>query len=313
MHLNGTTMGTQYAITIANPGEQEPGLLKTEIEAVLSGINVIMSTYDPESELSALNKNPSTDWIPISAELNTVLQAALSVATDSGGAFDATVGPLVNLWGFGPDRGDGAVPDASAVASARERVGVNQFELRAQPSALRKRRPDVYIDLSAIAKGYAVDRLATLLQSAGQKNYLVDIGGELRAQGTNPKGQDWQIGIENPVRDGRKIGRTVALRNAGLASSGNYRNYFERDGIRYGHTIDPSTGAPVQHRLAGVTVVHSTAMFADAWATALMSLGFEGGLKVANGHELAALFIVDEGGHRRSYTTSAFDLVVGNK
>ncbi len=312
MYLNGTTMGTQYAITIANPGEQNEAHLKSEVDTLLGVINATMSTYDPGSELSRLNNNPSTDWIPISAALNTVLQAAVVVAQDSGGAFDVTVGPLVNLWGFGPERGEGVAPDASAIASARARVGLEQIELRAQPSALRKRRPDIYIDLSAIAKGYAVDRLAAFLQNAGQRNFLVDIGGELRALGTNPKGQDWRIGIENPLFDGREIGRTMVLRNAGLASSGNYRNYFEHDGVRYGHTIDPRTGAPVQHHLAAVTVINSTAMFADAWATALMSLGFEDGLKVANERALAALFIVDEHGDWKSYTTSAFDLAVGN-
>lgn len=315
LHLNGTTMGTQYAITVADRGNRDPSILKSKIEALLEVINATMSTYDSASELSKLNKSASIDWIPISDNLYTVLETAVSVGRDSGGAFDVTVGALVNLWGFGPDRRVSVVPDGDTLATARARVGVDKFELQERPRALRKRQPDVYIDLSAIVKGYAVDRVATLLQSTGHNNYLVDIGGELRAQGRNPKGQEWTIGIEAPVNGGRviAIGRTIVLRNAGLASSGNYRNYFERDGVRYGHTIDPRTGAPVQHNLAAVTVLDETTMLADAWATALMSLGFEAGRRVADEHGLSVYFIVTEGEGSRSYTTPAFDLAVGNR
>ena len=312
IHLTGATMGTQYSIKIVNPGEIESDVLKVEVDKLLSAINSTMSTYDPASELSELNHNPSTEWIEISDGLYTVLQAAISVAQDSGGAFDVTVGPLVNLWGFGPDRGAGVVPGADVLASARARVGVNKFALRADPNALQKRHPDVYIDLSGIAKGYAVDRVAAFLQSKGQQNFLVDIGGELRASGTNRNGTRWRIGIENPITDGREIGRTIALSNTGLASSGDYRNYFESGGVRYGHTIDPKTGAPAQHRLAAVTVLYPAAMIADAWATALMSMGFDEGIVAANKHNVAALFIVDEADNWKSYTTRAYDLAVGN-
>ena len=305
-------MGTQYAITIVNPGETQQETLKTSVDALLNSINVAMSTYVPESELSLINKNSSTQWIEISDALHTVLQAAVTVAEASGGAFDVTVGPLVNLWGFGPDRGASIVPDPSAVANASERVGTDKFEIRANPSALRKRHPEVYIDLSGIAKGYAVDRLAMLLQEHGYEDFLVDIGGELRAAGLNRNGTAWRIGIENPAAAGREIGQTIALTNTGLASSGNYRNYFESEGVRYGHTIDPKTGAPTRHRLASVTVLHPTAMLADAWATALMSLGFAAGLKVANEHELAALFFVAEADNWNSHATRAYDIAVGN-
>tara|TARA_Y100000588_G_scaffold319548_1_gene349640 strand:+ start:1390 stop:2316 length:927 start_codon:yes stop_codon:yes gene_type:complete len=308
-------MGTQYAVTVADRGKRDPGVLEGEIETLLEVINATMSTYDPASELSRLNKNRTTAWIPISEDLYTVLRTSVSVGIDSGGAFDATVGPLVNLWGFGPDRGIPMVPGGDTLAKARTRVGVDMFELQERPHAFRKRHPDVYVDLSGVAKGYAVDRVATLLQSTGHINYLVDIGGEFRAKGRNSKGQEWTIGIEGPVNGGRLIAirRTIVLRNAGLASSGNYRNYFERDGVRYGHTIDPRTGAPVQHNLAAVTVLDETAMLADAWATALMSLGFQAGRRVAEEHDLSVYFIVTEGEGTRSYTTPAFDLAVGDR
>jgi thiamine biosynthesis lipoprotein len=312
IQLTGVTMGTQYSITIVNPGETQQEALETSVDALLGSINAAMSTYDPESELSLMNQNSSTEWIKISDSLHTVLQAAIAVAEASGGAFDVTVGPLVNLWGFGPDRGASVVPDPSAVANASEQVGTDKFEIKANPSALRKRHPEVYIDLSGIAKGYAVDRLARFLQEQGYEDFLVDIGGELRAAGLNPNRRAWRIGIENPTAEGREIGQTIVLTNTGLASSGNYRNYFESDGVRYGHTIDPKTGAPTQHRLASVTVLHSTAMLADAWATALMSMGFGAGLKVANEHELAALFFVAEADNWNSHATRAYDIAVGS-
>ncbi len=312
IHLTGATMGTQYSITIVQPDEIEQENLKAEVSALLSAINAAMSTYDPNSELSLINQNSSMDWIEISEALYTVLQAAISVADASGGAFDVTVGPLVNLWGFGPNRGTGIVPDPSAIASAGERVGTNKFVIRDNPSALRKQHPEVSIDLSGIAKGYAVDILAGFLQEQGYEDFLIDIGGELRVAGLNRNGTAWRIGIENPTVGGREVGKTVALTNTGLASSGNYRNYFESEGVRYGHTIDPKTGAPTQHRLASVTVLHPTAMLADAWATALMSLGFDEGLKVANDHDLAALFFAAEADNWNSHATKAYDIAVAN-
>jgi len=312
IQLIGATMGTQYSITIVNPGEIQQEALETSIEALLGSISAVMSTYDPESELSLMNQNASREWIKISDSLHDVLQTAVAVAEASGGAFDVSVGPLVNLWGFGPDREATVVPDPSAVANASEQVGTDKFEIKANPRALRKRHPEVYIDLSGIAKGYAVDRLAMFLHKNKYEDFLVDIGGELRAAGLNQNGRAWRIGIENPMTEGREIGQTIALTNTALASSGNYRNYFESDGVRYGHTIDPKTGAPTQHRLASVTVLHSTAMLADAWATALMSMGFGAGLKVANEHELAALFFVAEADNWNSHATRAYDIAVGS-
>jgi thiamine biosynthesis lipoprotein len=310
MFLSGTTMGTQYSLTIVKPGDVASEMLQQRVESLLREVNKTMSTYDEESELSRLNLSESTEWIEISEDLYTVLDAASVVARDSGGAFDVTIGPVVNLWGFGPTPGTGRMPESVALEQAHARVGVGKFELQSGPNALRKIASDVNIDLSGIAKGYAVDRLSWLFSQLGVHDFLIDIGGEMSARGTNPDGADWQIGLEMRAGEGTEIGPVIEFTNASLASSGNYRNFFELDGVRYGHTIDPKTGMPTQHRLAGVTVLHDSSMFADAWATALMSLGFEAGLEIARQQSLAALFVVHELDAKSIYTTVYFDRAV---
>jgi thiamine biosynthesis lipoprotein len=289
VRFSGVTMATQYVVTIAQPGGLTASEVQPRVDALLVDINRSMSTYDPDSELSRLNANPSTDWIALSAPLYHVLDAAKRIGRASGGAFDVTVAPLVNLWGFGPEvRAD--FPAGTAIREVLRRVGQEHFELRGEPSGLRKRRGDLTIDLSGIAKGYAVDAVAELLEILGVTDYLVEIGGEIRARGRNAAGEPWRIGIESPVSERREIAQTVALTNTGMASSGTYRNYFERDGVRYSHMIDPTTGYPVTGNLAGVTVIHDSAMIADAWATALMTLGAVRGPAVAREAGIAALF-----------------------
>jgi thiamine biosynthesis lipoprotein len=303
--LSGSTMGTQFSVTIVDLSETARSeTLKLEIEALLAGINASMSTYDPTSELSLVNQNSSTDWIEISTELHTVLAAALIVNEASAGAFDVTVGGLVNLWGFGPDRGAGVIPESGALEAAHRRLGAANLRLKINPPALRKSPAEIVIDLSGIAKGYAVDRIAEFLIEAQYTDFLIDIGGEMRAAGTNKSGVAWNIGIENPRDTGRELIRTISLRDTGLASSGNYRNFFEIGGKRYGHTIDPKTGAPTRHELTAVSVLHPSAMLADAWATAIMSMGYREGMRLAAQQNLAVLFIV-EGDTMSTITKSA--------
>jgi thiamine biosynthesis lipoprotein len=296
MSLRGETMGTTYSVQIVPPGDgPNTGRLSAQIDAVLEQVNARMSTYRPNSELSRFNATSSTDWFPVSAELAHVVRVARLVSEESAGAFDITVGPLVNLWGFGPGPARETPPTDAAIAEARARVGWQQLAVRDEPPALRKQRPDLYVDLSAIAKGYAVDRLAALIEGAGIQDYLVEVGGELRGRGRNGRGKPWQIAIERPEVDERTVFRIVTLQDSGMATSGDYRNFFEVDGKRYSHTIDPAAGRPVTHQLASVTVLDDSAMFADAWATALLVLGPERGIAVANQLELAALFIEHEG------------------
>ena len=306
--LTGSTMGTTYTVKVRPvPASIELDELHTNIERILAEVNSTMSTYDPDSELSQLNQNPSTDWLEISEGLLVVLQAALAASELSDGVFDVTVGPLVNVWGFGPDMTEDDIPLDAAIADAMARAGYRRIQLRDTPPALKKERSDIYIDLSAIAKGYAVDRVAHYLDALGIANYLVEIGGELRGRGQNPEDRPWSIAIEKPVPGERAVERVIHITDQGMATSGNYRNFFEKDGRRYAHIIDPRTGKPIAHELASVTVVSNTCMHADAMATALLALGPEAGFALAEQQRLAVFFItIETDGFREKYT-SAFE------
>ena len=290
--FSGSTMGTTYTVKLAQlPDGVSLEQLGERADATLERINALMSTYRQDSEISRFNSSVDTGWQPVSAETGTVIAAALEVSHSTGGAFDITVGPLVDLWGFGPAGERDRLPSAAEIARARQRVGFRKLALRTAPPALRKTDAGVHIDLSAIAKGYAVDRLAELLESVGAHDYLVEIGGELRAGGRKPDGAPWRVAIERPDRGGTGIQRVIALEQAGMATSGDYRNFREIDGERYAHTIDPATGRPVRHTLASVSVVHGSTMYADAMATALMVMGPDHGYAFAESQGLAALFV----------------------
>lgn len=290
--LEGTTMGTLYSIKVAHPpaGLQQDALA-ARITAELDSLVALFSTYEPDSVLARVNASRSTDWLDVPAALVEVLAEARRVSELSDGAFDVTVGPLVDLWGFGPVFTGDRIPEPAAIEALRARVGYANIELRTDPPGLRKAHPEIRIDLSAIAKGYAVDRIAALLEADGIDNYLVDIGGELRGRGHNAAGAPWRIGIEHPVAGEHAVQAVIGIEAIGVATSGDYRNFFERDGQRYSHTIDPRTGRPVTHALASVTVIDPQTMRADALATALLVLGPEAGYALAERAGLAALFI----------------------
>lgn len=286
-------MGTLYTVKVVDPPRgADPEALRSGIDGILQQVDARMSTYRPDSELSRFNAARSRDWIGISRELLTVLREAQRVSELTGGAFDVTVGPLVNLWGFGPGGGADVLPSNDAIQAALARVGYRHLHLRDAPPAFRKDPPELYVDLSAIAKGYAVDRVAEFLASQGIGDYMVEVGGEVRARGRNARGTAWRIAIERPSATRRAVQLVVALDDAGIATSGDYRNYFERDGRRYSHTIDPATGRPITHALASVTVIAPSTMHADALATGLMVLGPHKGYELAEHLGLAALFII---------------------
>lgn len=302
--LNGKTMGTTYHINLVGvPTTTDFATWQTDIDQLLADINAVMSTYQADSELSLLNKNANTDWIPISESLFTVLQTALRISAQTQGAFDVTVGPLVNLWGFGAEGQRERVPSVDAIKTAQARVGYDKVQLRAKPAALKKARGDVYIDLSALAKGYAVDRVAAWLTQRGVENYLVEIGGELRSRGRNAHGQVWRIAVEKPLVNQRRVQRIIHFSDMAMATSGDYRNYFERDGQRYSHIITPQTGKPITHRLASVSVLATSCMEADAWATALLVVGTEEALRLATQHDLVVFLLhKTEAGFEESYS-----------
>ena len=310
--LRGSTMGTSYSVQLAEvPASLDAEALQRRIDALLAEVNGLMSTYQPDSELSRCNASPSTDWVPVSAELARLVAEAQAIGAASGDAFDITVGPLVNLWGFGPEVKAEQLPSQQEIDAALARIGHAKLAVRLDPPALRKQRPDLYLDLSAIAKGYGVDRVAALLEQAGIANALVEIGGELYGHGQNGRGEPWRIAVEKPDPLARRVFRVVPLLDRGMATSGDYRNFFELDGRRYSHSIDPSTGRPVMHALASVTVLDESTARADAWATALLVLGPERGYALAQRLGLAALLIERDGDALVGRATDAFDAIVG--
>ncbi|TWT98096.1 Thiamine biosynthesis lipoprotein ApbE precursor [Botrimarina colliarenosi] len=290
--LSGATMGTRYNVSVVGGDEADAKALQQRLDERLAEVNRRMSTYDPQSELSRFNAGDSTDWFDVSAETASVVQSALELASASEGAFDPTVGPLVNLWGFGPDKRRDEAPSDGDIAAAKARVGFAAVEARLDPPALRKATPGVYLDLSAIAKGHGVDAVAELIAEAGYAAAMVEIGGEVRAFGAKPGGKPWRIGLEKPESGlTHSLQEVIELSDRSLATSGDYRNFFEVDGRRYSHTIDAATGRPVTHNLATVTVQATTCRDADGLATTLLVLGPTAGYDWAVGRGVAALFV----------------------
>ncbi|WP_255611685.1 FAD:protein FMN transferase [Marinobacterium arenosum] len=291
MSVNGLTMGTGYTVKWVGQDPQAVTELHGRIDQQLQAINDSMSTYIDSSELSRLNRTPQGEWFALSAELFEVLLLARQISEQSAGQFDPTVGPLVNLWGFGPDGRVERAPSDAEIEARRGRIGYQFLELDTAKRRVRKQR-DLYVDLSAIAKGYGVDIIARLLEENGIDRYLVEIGGELRVKGSKPDGSSWRLAIESPDSAGRSVHNVIELGQGGIATSGDYRNYFEQDGVRFSHTIDPHTGRPVVHKLASVTVIADNCAAADAYATTLLVMGEERGYAFALEQGLDAYFIV---------------------
>lgn len=310
--LTGKTMGTTYNVKYVNTGDSSTSLppqqMQQLIDELLLSINQLMSTYIPDSELSLLNKAAANVPFPISPETEYVLKEALRLNELSLGMLDITVGPLVNLWGFGPSQRPNKMPSEKQLQETLAYVGLDQFSL--VDKAVIKHHPNVYIDLSTIAKGYAVDEIARLLATQGLSNYLVEIGGEMRLAGTKMNQENWLVAIEKPLTGERAVQRIVSIGDNAIATSGDYRNYFEENGVRYSHLINPKTGYPIQHNLVAVTVVASESIEADGLATALIVMGSELGIKLAEDRAIAALFIIKEGDQFTEYQSSAFKLLV---
>ena len=330
--INGATMGTTFTVTVisgrpadalarreppvlpsAPPTGRQPdhAVVEAEVRRALERIEGRMSHYRPDSELSRFNRTRTTEPQPLSAETIGVVAEALAVSRVSGGAFDVTVGPLVDAWGFGPPGRAPAAPDSASLAALRARTGADLLEVDVPASTLRKRRPDVVADLSAIAKGYAVDALAELLAERGFGDYLVEIGGELRAGGRNEFGKPWRVAIERPSAGFATARRIVPLTDAAVATAGDYRNFYELDGARVSHTIDPRTGRPVTHGPLAVTVIAEHCSLADARSTALNVLGPDEGHALAVAQGWAALFVMGDGtGRLVERATPAFTAAV---
>ncbi|WP_174634720.1 FAD:protein FMN transferase [Yersinia thracica] len=298
INLEGKTMGTSYSIKyMSDSTTLSPEQLQQEIDRELEQVNDQMSTYRPNSELSRFNKRQKVDTpFPVSAATAKVVREAIRINRLTDGALDVTVGPLVNLWGFGPEGRPNVVPTDAEIAKRQEWVGIDN--LAVENGALVKRIPELYVDLSAIAKGYGVDVVAEYLEAQNIDNYMVDIGGEVRTRGNNGENKPWRIAIEKPIAGStQSTQEIIEPGRMAIATSGDYRNYFEQNGVRYSHTIDPETGRPINHRLVSITVLDPSCMTADGLSTGLGVLGPERGMALANLLGIPVFMIVktDEG------------------
>lgn len=309
--ISGRTMGTTYNISYTpfTTGASTANDVKQEVDKILERVNDLMSTYRPNSQISKFNSFKLQAPYKIDREFFKVVSLAQEISKQSAGAFDITVGPIVNLWGFGPTKR--TEPPSSAVLDQwKNKVGFNNLKLDSDNLTISKNHSDIYIDLSAIAKGYGVDAVAAYFESIQAVNYMVEIGGELRVKGLK-NGKSWNIGITRPGDDGSSIQKILKLSGHAMATSGNYRNYFVKDGKRFSHTIDPLTLRPVDHQLASVTVItNKSCARADALATTLMVLGPKKGLIFANQHHLSAYFIYHKNGILKElYSTEFLKLI----
>lgn len=304
--ISGKTMGTTYNIKVVQAVDEQIDVaaLQAEIDDALIQVNALMSTYDPDSELSQLNRTEAGQAFPISEQTEFVLQEAIRLYKVSEGTLDITVGPLVNLWGFGPDKRPEVIPTQSQLDEIRDCVGIDKFQLQA--GVVTKLHSKLYIDLSTIAKGYGVDVVADIIEQNQINNYLVEIGGEMRVAGNKANGADWRIAIEKPIIGERAVQKIISIGDNAIATSGDYRNYYEQDGIRYSHLIEPNTGKPIAHNLVSVTVVHPSSMTADGLATALNVMGAERAKALTVKNNLAVFMIVKEGDEFVEYASPAF-------
>ena len=312
--FRGSTMGATFSVkVVTGPGGLDDSAreaVDTEIRRTLKRIDALMSTWNPESELSRFNRSTSLEPFALSPETFEVLRGSVDLSELTGGALDVTVAPLIDAWGFGPEGPGEQPPTDEDIARLREAVGTHYLKLDATALTVRKARPDVRCELSALAPGYASDRLSELLVERGFSDFLVDVGGELRARGRNDAGMPWQIAIERPDERGRTIERIIPVSDLAVATSGDYRQYYEVDGERVVHILDPRVGRPVRHRLASVTVLDELAVRADGLSTALMVLGPDEGFALAERLKVAALFIVrNENGGFTDHATPRFDVL----
>jgi len=292
--IKGNTMGTYYFIEVIDvPIELKIKNIELEVKNTLKKANKILSNWDKDSEISIINKTNKTTAIKISDELNEVFKTAKEINAKSNGFFDLTLDPIIELWGFGyKSKQMQIIPKDNQIKNILSLIGQKSFlEMNFDNNELIKKNKDIKINLSSIGKGYGIDLIGKKLDQLGINNYIINIGGDILTKGYNSKKQNWVIGIENPNLKEKLIKEIVNLTNKGLATSGDYKNFFTKDGKRYSHIINPKTGKPIMHSTKSVTVIHDNSMKADGWATAFLALGSLEGLKIADKEKIAVLFI----------------------
>jgi thiamine biosynthesis lipoprotein len=257
---SGSTMGTTYSVKVASDNIP-PQYLQTKIDSVLEGINKEMSTYISDSEISLFNSSTDTGWIDVSKDLTNLINNALEIAAETDYVYDITIGPVVNLWGFGPGSTADLIPSDDDIIRAKSSTGINKLIVDTLNFRIKKTIPDLYCDLSSIAKGFGVDKVGLILEEHGYNNYMVEIGGEVRTSGYKKLNEKWRIGISTPLNN--DLQKILSISDISVATSGDYLNYFEKNGIRYSHLIDPRNGKPIKHNLASVTVLAGNCKTAD--------------------------------------------------
>lgn len=308
LDLTGVTMGTRYTVSYFDEDDSGAPAMHSELNRLFQEIDQQLSNWNPHSWVSQFNHHKSLDPIAVPAHAAAVLQQALEIADLSAGALDPTLSPLIELWGFGAAQGQSAPPLAFELEQALLHCGYQKLKFDVRQRMLRKQVPDLQLNLSAVAKGYAVDQVAQILVGQGHEDYLIHIGGEVRANGKRADGRAWKIRIVVPQSDGADSSKVVILRDGAIATSGDTQRFFEYQGRRYAHLIDPRSGYPVDNRLHSVSVRAQTCAQADAWATACSVLGREAGMAFIESLDgVEALFwTVNATGHLVSEPSSAW-------
>lgn len=296
VRLQGQVFGTGWSLVYqVDEGIPTPEVVEAEVLAAFAVVNESMNTYDPQSAISRFNALPAGEAMEMDWDFTYVFNEARRLTEITGGAYDVTVSPLIDLWGFGP-AGATEMPSDARIAAVREHVGMDQLVWQPGIRTLEKRHAQVAVELSSIAKGYGVDLAADALDALGVLNFMLEVGGELQLRGNSPRGDAWRIAVERPDFGQGNIQATIGVSNTGVATSGDYRNFFEENGQRYSHLIDPRTGYPIAHDVVSVTVIHPSTALADAWATALCVLGSAAALEIAEQQALAVYLVRREAG-----------------
>ncbi|EOZ0908107.1 FAD:protein FMN transferase ApbE [Klebsiella quasipneumoniae] len=314
--LDGKTMGTFWRVSVIGVDEAKAQALRAKVQAQLDADDRLLSTWKNDSALMRFNHATDTRPWPVSEAMADIVTLSLRIGAKTHGAMDITVGPLVNLWGFGPDKQPVATPDAQAIAAAKARTGLQHLQVINQSGRqfLQKDIPDLFVDLSTVGEGYAADHLARLMEQEGISRYLVSVGGALVSRGMNGEGKPWRVAIQKPTDQENAVQAIVDINGHGISTSGSYRNYYELDGKRISHVIDPQTGQPITHKLVSVTVIAQTALEADGWDTGLMVLGPEKAQQVVREQGLAVYMIVKEGEGFKTWMSPQFrTFLVGEK
>ncbi|QZE30577.1 FAD:protein FMN transferase ApbE [Pantoea ananatis] len=312
MVLEGKTMGTVWRVSLAGVEAGRRAALQQRIQQRLDADDAELSTWKPTSVLSRFNQSRATTPQPVSENMADIVTIALRIGKKTSGAMDITVGPLVNLWGFGPDKQPSHIPDDSQIAAAKALTGLQHLRViqGGEGQWLQKDLPGLYVDLSTVGEGFATDHLAWLMEQEGINNYLVSVGGAVLSRGMNAQNQPWRVAIQKPTDRENAVQARVDLQGHGISTSGSYRNYYELDGKRLSHIIDPATGRPIDHKLVSATVIATTALEADSWDTGLMVLGTEKAKALAIKEKLAVYLITREGDRFVSWMSPQFSAFI---